>query len=204
MDLQQFCHPSRGGGKMSSPFSAGDYSYATNGHLIIRVPRVDDIPERDNAPGIGPLVWKHNDIADWHDLPEYESPPAKTCVACDGSGYTEDCPECEGDGNVFFSNDHNEYSFDCKTCDGEGVEPSNEEDGELCEDCAGTGEIKHDTIPITWGKGYINAVLMEQIKDLPGLKLSDQGDGLTPWHFRFDGGEGLVMPCFNNGPWERL
>ena len=37
--------------QLGTPFSQGAFSYATNGKVMIRIPRRDDVPERGDAPG---------------------------------------------------------------------------------------------------------------------------------------------------------
>lgn len=52
LDLNQFCDPtSREPGRdLSVPFSLNEHTYATNGHICVRVPRRPDVPENNKAP----------------------------------------------------------------------------------------------------------------------------------------------------------
>ena len=71
-----------------SPWSAGDWTYATDGRLLVRVPRLDGVPENKNAPkdlerevlGFEQLP----EVAEWWELMEIERAPV-----------TSDCDECE-------------------------------------------------------------------------------------------------------------
>lgn len=43
-DLTPFCSPDRP--ELNRPFSDGPFSYATNGHVLLRVPRLAGVPDR--------------------------------------------------------------------------------------------------------------------------------------------------------------
>jgi len=45
--LKAVCNPSRE--DIAVPFSFGDYSYATNGHIMLRLPRMSDVPDVPDA-----------------------------------------------------------------------------------------------------------------------------------------------------------
>src|SRR3990167_7705159 len=49
IDLQQFCSKDKERPHLMTPFTIGDFSYATNGHIIVRVRRLDGIdpPSKD-------------------------------------------------------------------------------------------------------------------------------------------------------------
>jgi hypothetical protein len=52
IDLAPFCNPKccEPGRDLSVPFSLNGHTYATNGHICVRVPRRPDIPENKEAP----------------------------------------------------------------------------------------------------------------------------------------------------------
>ncbi len=45
IDLKPFCGDNDIRYYLNEPFSEGEFTYATNGHILIRVPRRDDVPE---------------------------------------------------------------------------------------------------------------------------------------------------------------
>jgi hypothetical protein len=170
---------------MSQPWSVGAFTYATNGHLAVRMPRVPEIPERKNVIMIEErLIWDHESLLDYLPLPPYDLEGRQRCSLCT-------CPECDGEGEVIAETDYNEYEVTCKTCNGGELVPGDEE-GVPCRRCNGTG--KDFDFAVAWGAGFISAYLLEMIKDLPGVQLSPTGDGMTPWRFIFHGGVGLIMP----------
>ena len=57
INLDIFCDPSSPG--LTRPFSVGTWSYATNGHILVRVPRRDDVAENPDAPNTRALLRKN-------------------------------------------------------------------------------------------------------------------------------------------------
>jgi hypothetical protein len=48
IDLKPFCWPDNQ--LLSAPFSIGDHTYASNGHICVRIPRRPDVPEVKETP----------------------------------------------------------------------------------------------------------------------------------------------------------
>ena len=99
VDLQRFCAPDYSVKQnMKAPFSIGEHTYATNSHLIVRVPRVAGIDEVPNAPDVVRLFSA--EFTDQTFRPAlYVDLPAKTlarasCDVCYGRGTKHDCPNC--------------------------------------------------------------------------------------------------------------
>ena len=78
-DLQKFCGRETSRAYLMKPFTHGAYSWATDGHIIIRVPRIDGVAETSGPPiddalatvmatKSGPLNTP---------LPSYDIPPRK-------------------------------------------------------------------------------------------------------------------------------
>lgn len=92
------------------PWSFGGHSYASNGHILCRVPRQEGITEIDSPLDVGPLFsaplpakpYYLSDIS----LPEEER---TDCSECHGTGETrhEECDCCDG--------------HPCEECDGSGT-----------------------------------------------------------------------------------
>jgi hypothetical protein len=57
-DMKPFCSTDEIRPYLHNPFSRGDYSYATNGHIIVRVRKVAEISENDQAPDAGMLFLR--------------------------------------------------------------------------------------------------------------------------------------------------
>ena len=186
-DLKKFC--STGREFLEEPFSQGEFTYATDGKIAIRVNKIDGIEDVISAPNMKKLNWDHGKHKDWVSLPDYSQDGAQVCSECKGNKHFKDCPECCGHGDVYVNNDFNEYLCCCKTCNGNGSIPSSE--GDACEACCGTGFV---AIPVEFGPGHISSSLLNKIKILPGVLLSQSGDGHEPFKFVFDDGCGLIMP----------
>lgn len=109
VDLKKFCGTDAWRPYLHEPFSRGEYTYATNGHIMVRVPRVAGIgeipliknPEKIFAP-MPADGWRTLRVA----LPPVD--PSKECSYCYGSGFLDDdegdcgldCIECNGTGFV--------------------------------------------------------------------------------------------------------
>ena len=66
MDLQQFCSvgDEYNRYRIHRPFSRGAWSWATNGHILVRVARRADIPEDQDAPN-AEAVWPKIEPGAW-------------------------------------------------------------------------------------------------------------------------------------------
>ncbi|WP_127078426.1 hypothetical protein [Rhodomicrobium lacus] len=193
IDLSVFCSEASIY-SLDKPFSIGAYTYATNGHLVIRVPRRADVPERDGTPAIDrlPHPWIGRDYRPLPTLPEsifYD------CDICAGEGRVVDCPDCD-DGTVECP--HCGAESNCKNCDGRGVVPASEHPDEESQACTCYGGQRPTKAAVCLGQGRTFGTLyLLKISKLPGLRFSvapaDESRS-SPSHFIFDGGEGLIMP----------
>jgi hypothetical protein len=162
IDLQSFC--SIDSNRMDKPFSIGEYTYATNGHISIRVPRDPSVDEIDNPVAIEKAFASFNSEGMRplkNAIPDAPKAKQERCVLCLGTGIEHDCPECK---------------HSCGECDGAGW----------------TTEIIKESVMID-GK-FFDASFIRKISILPFLiiNLHQQYEGAMG--FQFDGGFGLVMP----------
>ncbi len=122
----------------SSPFSDKQYSYATDGSLLIRIPRDEAIPE--SAEGVNLIrnipLPALNHLKDVIPLPEIMGAKESTCCCCGGRGRVSACPECGGEGELFLSSNYHTYDVECLSCSGAGVVPGISEE---CPSCLGKG-----------------------------------------------------------------
>lgn len=158
VDLKKFCGTDTWRTYLHEPFSRDEYTYATNGHIIVRVPRVAEIGEvpRILAPEkiFAPLPadgWRTLRVA----LPP--AAPPKECGAC-YDGYEHDCPGC--------------------TCE--------------CYECKGTG-LDEPNLSTEIGGVIFDLKYIRMIAELPGVEIYVT-DGKSPTFFRFEGGDGALMP----------
>lgn len=109
MDLQLFCGNEPDREYLQTPFSHGGFTYATNGHIMVRVPQVAGVRKQTkdgtwDAPMKGLPEATFSPLAH-NPLPDH---PLGPCTICAGEGYQHDCPDCscacpacKGSGNAY-------------------------------------------------------------------------------------------------------
>lgn len=99
--LMKFCDPDRHP-SINRPWSVGDKTYSTNGHIIIRIDRHPEFEEKEDAPNATRLFEEVLPHQEWFEIPELPEPEFECCNFCGGKGYyekiEETCEECEGKG----------------------------------------------------------------------------------------------------------
>ena len=163
-ELARFCSTDETRINIVTPWSKDEYSFATNGHLIVRVPRLVDVPERDAAPS-GDKLFPYKEPPEWVRLSDMEIPEAVRA----------DCSECNGDKTIMHD--------DCSDCNGHN-----------CPECNGKGEVIVDRIPVPVGTGHFQLAYLHMLKELPNCKIGPNADPMDHAVFQFDGGDGLLMP----------
>lgn len=189
-DLQKFCGPPEfdqlGTDK---PWSRDIYTFATNGHILIRVKRLNDVPENPKSPSTFRL-WP-NQLPSFVEIPDLPEPEFDTCKECGGTGKIFTCPECDGSGVVAFENKYNNYECDCESCNGSGKAKGHDQ---ICEKCDGTGKIEK-TVKIKVGNCFFSDRYLALIKELPGNKFAPhETNQMGAGYFSFDEGDGVLMP----------
>lgn len=157
-------------------WSRGEYSYATDGLVLIRLSRLEDIPQKEEAPDVDIIFPKIQSLV-WFNLSEIPIDAQPICSACDGKAMDLKCPDCMGKGT---------YKWENKKCECEGCYGTGKVD---CHKCLGTGK----TLPIAIGSGHFSYLLLKKIQRLPNIKIGPTGPQDPAW-LKFDGGEGLLMP----------
>lgn len=139
--LMKFCGDKDGRYTLSVPWQHDGYTYATDGRVCVRVPRLLECPTLPPST-FGPPP-AHN--LGWSDplgarikLPA-EPPPVKMveCYGCRGKGtapQTIDCEACNGTGIV--ECEHCGGDMECDECDGDGGIDGSEV---MCDVCHGSG-----------------------------------------------------------------
>lgn len=97
INLQQFCGTDISRDYLMQPWSLGEYTYATNGHILVQVPRIDGVPENSRAPSkkLSDVLDPQRDAA-CEPLPALKLPEVRKriCYHCDGTGRGHECPNC--------------------------------------------------------------------------------------------------------------
>lgn len=199
--LLRFCSNDKTRDSLCRPFNVSGYTYATNGHIAIRVPRMVEFDANEPINSIEEPWFKGSlKPADCRIVPKVNPEFAyEKCSVCNGSGSCRECPDCDGEGEVVFCSDSGrEYNFECRLCDGNGHIP-NAGDGYACSECEGTGTAPKWVL-VKLGSKLIachNLLLMHRLPDCRIAPEVTSGYNAIP--FIFDGGDGMVMPARDDG-----
>lgn len=185
IDLKKFCDPTHARREMSAPFSVGAYTYATEGHICVRVPLVEGY----GAPGLNRFtididrLLNRNSERHLIPLPQLpQGPNYYECYACIG-GKRPTCNTCHGTGEVECNLGH---EHPCPDCCG------NSAPGGICQTCDGTARLLKKQ-PVKIGKQVLDANFLRLIADLPDIQVSLTEEGMEAIYFRFTGGDGMLM-----------
>ena len=168
IDLKPFCGTEETRSYIMQPFSRGDFTYATDGHICVRVARLIDASEQDK-PNVTKLPWEALAAANFVPAPAFNLPAKAdpTFEPCDCyQGKIHDCPDCE---------------CECETCDGSGTIKNDDDNNKSV-----------GLLGISFARKYVRL-----LETLPGLQVATIGglyDGIVGLAFKFDGGHGLLMP----------
>lgn len=207
--LKQFCCDDPCKTNINAPWSLGDKSYATNGHILIIVDRIEGIEENKKAIDMTGKVLDplSKEPVGWYPVPMVGEVAQEPCKHCKGTGKAYTCPECEGEGEVCPSTGFNDYyEQTCMSCEGVGSlskekwlklsqrcyrKDITDADAE-CEECYGTGKnLLHNSVEV--GGALFSDLYLFWLSQLPNCEIGVFND-LDPARIRFDGGEGLIMP----------
>jgi hypothetical protein len=170
------------------PILRDGWVYATNGHIMVRVPWAEDIDAVESAIPKGMSFLLDTNRRDTYvEFPAI--PPAEACASCSGFGSAYKCPNCGRTGE--FCRGDEEYQ--CKRCAGSGqVDAGDEANVVPCDACEGTGKWLYQ--PVQVGGTRFARRYMDLIGSLPGVKFAPHPiSEYAPAYFVFDGGEGLLM-----------
>lgn len=104
-NIQDFCATGYFREYLLRPFAYHGKLYASNGHIIVRVPAEADAPDTEHSicAHAEKLFADANFEAGMEPLPAYQEVELPSCEGCGGSGKCkplEECRECRGEGFV--------------------------------------------------------------------------------------------------------
>jgi hypothetical protein len=144
------------------PWTVGQYTYQTDGRIIVRVPAKPEYGPMDKTDAIAAWIdkWLADGAGDvMVPVPTVMLPDQNVtrCEDCDGRGFEHDCRDC---------------SCECSACDGD-------------------GEITL-RIGVKFGEVVIFWKYWRQIAALPNARLSCVENANGHLAFAFDGGAGIT------------
>ena len=188
--LEKFCDPLEGRDITKSPFNYGGYTWATNGRIMVRVPLIAGARDADYKAAAD--MFGDGMVGTGIALPTIPPPVLEPCLECGGKGFYQErkCPNCHGEGEIECATCGHES--DCDRCKSTGYIPDLTAPKEPCEDCGGTGQ-KETLVSSEVGITHFRNRYLRLIADLPGFEFQAHALDM-PGRFRWDGGEGMLMP----------
>jgi hypothetical protein len=151
---------------LSTPFVSGEFVYATNARVIVRLPATAEIkqafaaiPVENRRIGKPESIFVGDYSATPIAVPKFSGLPP--CKACKGAGNLPErhCPECRGSGKVTCP--CCDTTGDCGECDGGGTIGAGP-----CDGCGGLGrewdDRKSETLPAGDRVGHEVMAVMER------------------------------------------
>lgn len=172
--------------KIDHIFSQGEYTIATNGMVMVRIPRVEIIPEQTSP-----------DVLQEFPIPEvkesFEIPDVTLieilCNDCGGIGKEPKvCNKCKGSGRIECF--HCGNGMACDACEGLCFAGKSDKD---CPYCNGTGKVpdKHQYHLID-GIAFADHYLKLLKDNCTNIRITPREYETA--YFTFDGGHGFLMP----------
>lgn len=203
INLNAFCSKERSRSYISQPYSIGEFTYATNGHIAIRVPGVVALPN-EKAPASIEGMFADADTRAFRPFDLVTAPPAKRvrCERCRGAGYVTSCETCDGEGLHTCNDDSCGCEHECGACKGMGAHAAiKDEDGaEICDECDGAGRERDRRYVDIGEKTAVMWAYLDLVQSLPGpVEIARDRSGVdAPYAaiaFRGDGWTALIVPA---------
>lgn len=181
--LQKFCSIDESRPIITKPFTRGEFTYATDGHIGIRVPALPEFPHNDLAPKIEER---------WIDIDAYSeyAPPDLSTTTFPETPTDEElesikCDKCDGEGEIYCH--HCGYENECKECSGEGVigNPKTQEKVAAWK----------EKVYLRHGKNWLDARIVKKLlEEFPVVEIATPDTKLQPIPFKAGEIRGVIMP----------
>jgi hypothetical protein len=196
--LQTFCAVNDSREHRNKPHRIGDFVYALNGYMVIRVPfelvtGIEAGSLSSAAPESNQYVYLFDNrkpVGERIEIPKPVRTVENTCLRCDGKGKDYEARHCEDcNGNGEFT--HGEHIYSCKECDGSGKKANYKEISLTCDTCLGSLFDKYKAAPV--GKHYYDMRYLAIASALPNVRIEASPEKDTSLvKFFFDDGEGFI------------
>lgn len=130
--LSRFCSPEEHRDAINTPWSEGEFSYASDGRILVETTRLSNVPESPIAPknvrqsilaATIPADAIYQPLSDELRKEITDLSPVKSCPQCGGTGRCQcrdcnanhNCGKCEGSGDVVATFVHSEQEFKAVT-----------------------------------------------------------------------------------------
>lgn len=162
-DLQPFCLTGNSRPYLNRPFNSAGHTYATNGHIMVRVPAIHGVSGCDYASMDELVVKAFRDnqmpaIAQMKLMSIIPIASDKDCDECEGSGLEHDCPNCA-----------------CR-----------------CDSCSGTKKAPDRWPGVKIDGACFDGECVAMMQRFGAVTIGPSEKN-GPLSFYFDGGEGLLM-----------
>jgi hypothetical protein len=196
--LQPFCSTDPFRLFLLKPFSINNFTYATNGAVLVRVPRLTEVEPLAEPLNIEKLCEQITPVPPHAvPIPAAKEPSLIPCYKCSGKKIRLVCAVCNGEGSMPCEciNCGDEHTAECSSCKGGRLvgEQMNKIKEEKCEPCGATGteELVQDLL---FGAALFQNKYIKLLNTLPNCVAVPPADPKSPLVFWFDGGDGLLMP----------
>lgn len=164
VNLEQFCEKEGLRYYLTKPVSRGEHTYATNGHILVRVVRRDEYGENDKFPNTDQVLRHYRDGKFITPPKDIKIPPntgaSIECDSCEGTGKEHECPSCK----------------------------------RVCDDCEGTGKVEVEkVIEVRVGASVFDGKYIRMVLAIDGVEIDPPTKAEDMLCFRFPGGIGMLM-----------